>query len=103
MLTFVESGTINDAFNIEFFPSETTGLDDNNCGAANITRSGNTIDIICIIDVVESDNYLSHRKRALEEVEQASATLDANLIICSVILLFRMIVVFDAYSWRCFN
>jgi len=42
------------------------------------------MDIVCIIDVVQSSN-LAHRKRALEEVKQASIIVNANLFIVSVI------------------
>jgi len=42
------------------------------------------MDIVCIIDVVQSSN-LAHRKRALEEVKQASMIVNANLFIVSVI------------------
>jgi len=42
------------------------------------------MDIVCIIDVVQSSN-LAHRKRALEEVKQASMIVNANLSIVSVI------------------
>ncbi|XP_027836308.1 mitogen-activated protein kinase kinase kinase 15 isoform X2 [Aphis gossypii] len=38
------------------------------------------MDIVCIIDVVQSSN-LAHRKRALEEVKQASMIVNANLFI----------------------
>jgi len=44
------------------------------------------MDIVCIIDVVQSSN-LAHRKRALEEVKQASMIVNANLFIVSVILI----------------
>ncbi|KAL4096972.1 hypothetical protein QTP88_021830 [Uroleucon formosanum] len=40
------------------------------------------MDIVCIIDVVQSSN-LAHRKRALEEVKQASMIVNANLFIVS--------------------
>lgn len=43
------------------------------------------MDIVCVIDVVLSSN-LSHRKRALEEVKQASMMVNANLFIVSVVL-----------------
>lgn len=42
------------------------------------------MDIVCVIDVVQTSN-LSHRKRALEEVRQASMLVNANLSIISVI------------------
>ncbi|XP_026821613.1 mitogen-activated protein kinase kinase kinase 15 isoform X3 [Rhopalosiphum maidis] len=38
------------------------------------------MDIVCIIDVVQTSN-LAHRKRALEEVKQASMIVNANLFI----------------------
>jgi len=41
------------------------------------------MDIVCIIDVVQSSN-LAHRKRALEEVKQASMIVNANLFIVLV-------------------
>lgn len=43
------------------------------------------IDIVCVIDVIHTVN-LSHRKRALEEVKQASKLANANLTIITVIL-----------------
>lgn len=45
------------------------------------------MDIVCVIDIVQTSN-LSHRKRALEEVKQASILTNANLTIISVLLLF---------------
>jgi hypothetical protein len=45
------------------------------------------MDIVCVIDVVQTCN-LAHRKRALEEVKQASMMVNANLFIVSVLLLF---------------
>lgn len=44
------------------------------------------MDIVCVIDVVQTSN-LSHRKRALEEVRQASMLVNANLSIISVIII----------------
>ncbi|XP_025424577.1 mitogen-activated protein kinase kinase kinase 15 isoform X4 [Sipha flava] len=40
------------------------------------------MDIVCVIDVVQTCN-LAHRKRALEEVKQASMMVNANLFIVS--------------------
>lgn len=49
------------------------------------------MDIVCVIDVVLSSN-LSHRKRALEEVKQASMMVNANLFIVSVIFYIKSMI-----------
>jgi len=48
--------------------------------------SRNKMDIVCVIDVVQTSN-LAHRKRALEEVKQAAILVNANLFIVSVTFL----------------
>lgn len=48
------------------------------------------MDIVCVIDVVQNSN-LSHRKRALEEVKQASMMVNANLFIVSVVKQFSIL------------
>jgi len=45
------------------------------------------MDIACVIDVDQTSN-LAHRRRALEEIKQASVMVNANLFIVLVIFLF---------------
>lgn len=59
----------------------------------NVTSNHTKMDIVCVIDTVQTSNLL-HRKKALEEVKQACMTPDANLVIISVniIIIYFLII-----------
>lgn len=52
-------------------------------GGNNALSSRSKMDIVCVMDTLNTCNLL-HRKKALEEVKQASMTVNAHLVIISV-------------------